>query len=76
MPQHQREGMMKLLLYILWVSMLMLAPAMTPAEAAAECNIKAGGEVNVISSQFPVLEVLAKTMRSCERSEQPIGEAY
>jgi len=35
-----------------------------PADAA--CDISASGEVNIISSQFPVLEVLSKTMLNCE----------
>lgn len=43
-----------------------------PAVVGADCEIKGSGEVNVISSQFPVLEVLSKAMRSCSGGDLKI----
>ena len=46
---------------------LMVALIFTSAQPLqAACEISANGEVNIISSQFPVLEILSKTMLSCE----------
>ncbi len=59
---------MKILLSVLITTSLMIAPATT----IAECNIEATGEVNVISSKFPVLEILSKAMRNCERKNLTI----
>lgn len=59
---------MKILLSVLMIATLMTAPVTT----LAECNITGSGEVNVISSQFPVLETLSKAMRNCERNDLTI----
>ena len=59
----------------LWSSLFLTAAlALVPLSAAfaAECTIKTAGEVNVISSQFPVLEVIASTMRNCESKDLTI----
>ncbi|MDJ0780363.1 MAG: extracellular solute-binding protein [Desulfosarcinaceae bacterium] len=57
--------MRKRLLWTAAALLLMLSP-LCPDSTEADCQITAAGEVNVISSQFPVLEVLSKAMRSCE----------
>ena len=60
---------MKILLSILMTVALMMAPA----AIFAECNLTGSGEVNVISSKFPVLEILSKAMRECERNDLAIN---
>jgi ABC-type glycerol-3-phosphate transport system substrate-binding protein len=44
-----------------------LLVSISSVAAFAECSISGSGEVNVISVNFPVLEVISKAMRECER---------
>lgn len=44
----------------------------TPQGVLADCSINGSGTVNVLSSQFPVLEIISKAMRNCERSDLDI----
>ena len=41
--------------------------AALPASAWAECKVDGSGEVNVLSNFFETLELLANTMKECER---------
>ena len=43
------------------------ALAALPASAWAECKVDGSGEVNVLSNFFETLELLANTMKECER---------
>lgn len=47
------------------VTIVAIIVAFTPLMASADCNITAFGEVNALSSKFPVLEIIAKNMRYC-----------
>ena len=38
-----------------------------PSSALAECKVEGSGEVNVLSNFFETLELLANTMKECER---------
>jgi multiple sugar transport system substrate-binding protein len=50
------------------VTIVAVMVTITPLAASADCSISGSGEVNVLSSQFPVLEIISKAMRGCERS--------
>ena len=54
------------------IALLAAAMMVMPQTAFAGCEINATGEVNIISSQFPVLEVLSKAMRNCARKDLTI----
>ena len=43
------------------------ALAALPSTALAECKVEGNGEVNVLSNFFETLELLANTMKECER---------
>ena len=43
-----------------------------PAIATAGCDVQGSGEVNVISNSFPVLELIANTMKKCSRGDLKI----
>ena len=43
------------------------ALATLPPSAWAECKVDGSGEVNVLSNFFETLELLANTMKECER---------
>ncbi|MCY4452892.1 MAG: extracellular solute-binding protein [Immundisolibacterales bacterium] len=43
------------------------ALAALPSTALAECKVEGSGEVNVISNFFETLELIANTMKECER---------
>ena len=43
------------------------ALAALPSTALAECKVEGSGEVNVLSNFFETLELLANTMKECER---------
>ena len=43
------------------------ALAALPASTWAECNVDGSGEVNVLSNFFETLELVANTMKECER---------
>jgi len=59
---------MKVILVIITAVILVI----TPQGVLADCSINGSGTVNVLSSQFPVLEVISKAMRNCERSDLDI----
>jgi len=52
---------MKRIVILAMVAALFLAPAI----ATAACEVEGSGEVNVISNSFPVLELIANTMKAC-----------
>jgi len=56
----------------LLVNILVVMLVITPLAALAECTISGSGKVNALSSKFPVLEIISKAMRDCERSDLDI----
>jgi len=59
---------MKAIPVVITMAMLVMCPQLT----MAECSISGSGTVNALSSQFPVLEIIAKAMRNCERKDLDI----